>query len=176
MLAFCTLDMGALRWSFPFGRMPSLTPSRGPRCTSYTASCLWLRACPGNPELPLPAELAAAVSWTCPQETPVRLGCCNWMCPYFVPSFGDPACLTQCACTAKVRHLPLHQALVPFPELADATLLPSSLGTGWRSFSSLVPAQPLLLVPSTLGLLSSAFPFLIQVLLLRVCVCVRACA
>lgn len=86
--------------------MPSLTQSRGPRCISCTVSCLWLRAGRGSPDLPLPDELAAAVSWTCLRETPVRLGCCNWMCPCSVLSFGDPACLTQCACTAKVRYLP----------------------------------------------------------------------
>lgn len=93
---------------FPFGRMPSLIPSRGPRCILCTASFLWLRAGLGSPDLPLPAELAAAAaaSWTCPQETPVRLGFYNWMCPCSEPSFGVPACLMQCACTAKVRHLP----------------------------------------------------------------------
>lgn len=70
---------------------------------------------------------------------------------------------------------PLHQALVLFPELADATLLPSSLGAGWRSFSFLVPAQPVAFSPVYFGTplflfsLSHSSPT-------PVCLCVCACA
>lgn len=83
---------------FPFGRTPSLTPSRSQSCISCIASCLWQRAGRGSPVLPTPAESAAAVSWTCPRETTVRPGSCSWTCPCSVPSFEAPACLMPCAC------------------------------------------------------------------------------
>lgn len=87
---------------FPFGRMPSLTPSRSRSCILCIASCPWQRAGPGSPVLPPPAESAAAASWTCLQETTARLGSCSWTCPCSAPSFGAPACLMPCACTGKV--------------------------------------------------------------------------
>lgn len=123
---------------FPFGRMPSSIPSRGPRCISCTASFLWPRAGLGSPDLLLLAELVAAVSWTCLRETPARLGCYNWMCPCSVPSFGDPACLMQYTCTAKVRHL--HSQ--PSPGALSQSLAPSCpaavLSRDWLEVSFLL--------------------------------------
>lgn len=134
---------------FPFGRTPSLTPSRSRSCTSCTASCLWRRAGPGSPGPPPPAESAAAASWTCLQGTTARLGSCSWTCPCSAPSFAAPACSMPCACTAKVGPPSLSASLFwtclcPSPSLKgdhgpNRVLLPSGLHPALDHFSAPVP-------------------------------------